>query len=429
MQDPHDRAETCRRSQWWSAMTARRPMHVLFTRPRPHHRAEPVSPTDGLPAALVDAGYVVAGDRHDRTGSGFVGELAHAATRGRWADVMVVDACAGPQFWMPVLVVRIGRLLSRPTILALADDGLPGFARSHPRRTGSTIRMATRVVAGSSVLREHFHHAGRPVDEVPDHRGNGAAQPDEALRGWKMALSRCGAPGDLPPASGCGPLGLADIDAVIDIHRAAFPDSAITQLGDAVIRRYYAWQFVGPHPAPVALGVWHDDRLVGFLFGGRRHRAVVGFVHRYAGAIALGAVCHPGAVRQLAAPKVLAVARLLARGGGAPGTGPAPAAPPVADPPMTDQETVSHDTGPSFGVLSVAVSADAQGTGAAAMLMAGAEQAAGVDGLTRMHLTVQTGNGRAIAFYEKLGWVRKLEADGWHGAMTKSIDGAFDKAG
>jgi ribosomal protein S18 acetylase RimI-like enzyme len=411
-------------------MTVRGAAHVLFIRSRsPGLGATPVALTDRVPAALADAGYLVAGDWQDRAASGIANGLAHAVKRARWADVMVVDACSGRPFWMPFLVVRIGRLLSRPTIVALGDDGLPAFARSHPRRTGSTIRMATRVVASSGVLRAHFDHAGRPVDEVPDVRVDGAEQPDEDLRAWEAALSRCGAPRDLPPASGCGPLGLVDIDAVIDIHRAAFPDSAITQLGDAVIRRYYAWQFVGPHPAPVALGVWHDGRLVGFLFGGRRHRAVVGFVHRYVGAIALGALCHPGAVRQLAVPKVMAVARLLVRGTGTPVVGPATAAPPVVDSPAPDRESVSPEAGPSFGVLSVAVSADARGTGAAAMLMAGAEQAAGLDGLTRMHLTVQTENGRAIAFYEKLGWVRKPEPDGWHGAMTKSIVGALEVAG
>ncbi|CAG0992531.1 hypothetical protein ANRL4_02561 [Anaerolineae bacterium] len=36
---------------------------------------------------------------------------------------------------------------------------------------------------------------------------------------------------------------------VVQIHRAAFPDSALTKLGAEAVRRYYLWLMTGPHDA------------------------------------------------------------------------------------------------------------------------------------------------------------------------------------
>jgi len=370
-----------------------------------------------LADALERAGYQISRSSAGApAGPSVVQQVATVLSLGRWADAIVVEAQSGGAMWTPFVVARIARLFSRPAIVMLCGEDLAAYADRHPRRTSSTLQLATCVASASRSLRQHFEESGQVVTEVPSAAFGGGADPsvdDDVLVSWDSTLTRCGVTRIAPPANGCGPLASSDLSEVIDIHRASFPDSAITQLGDAVIRRYYAWQFIGPHPAPVAIGVWADGRLVGFLFGGRRQRAVVGFVHRYVGAIALGAVRHPGAVRRLAAPKVVAVVKLLARGrAGHPSGSAAGAVAPVPAP---------SAGGPSFGVLSVAVAAAARGTGAAQQLMHAAELAASADGLSRMHLTVQTENGRAVAFYEKLGWERKPDADGWHGAMTKSI--------
>jgi len=373
-----------------------------------------------LAEVLERAGHQVVRVNRGAAFGPLVGELvAGVFTHTRWPDAIVVDAVAGRLFWSPFAITRIARLLSRPAIVVLRDEGLPAFADRHPRRVASTLQLATSVVSASRSLRQFFETSGQPVAEVSCRADDLPVVEDggDALQSWHTTLTRCGVTRPASLENGCGPLAQSDLARVVDIHRAAFPDSAITQLGDAVIHRYYAWQFIGPHPAPVAIGVWRDGRIVGFLFGGRRQRAVVGFVRRYVGAIALGAMRHPGAVRRLAAPKVMAVAKLLAHGGAAGPTQPAPR----AAPPDPDEMPAPTDLGPSFGVLSVAVAAEAQGTGAAQQLLLAAEAAAADDGLMRMHLTVQTENGRAIAFYEKLGWKRQPDADGWHGAMTKSI--------
>lgn len=211
-------------------------------------------------------------------------------------------------------------------------------------------------------------------------------------------------------------VGMQDLDQVTGVHRLAFPDSAVTQLGPAVVRRYYRWQFTGPHPVPFAVGAWRDGELVGFVFGGLRYKAVAGFARGSLGTIALGAITHPRAVQSLALPKVASLARLMVYRG-------RPAAPaPAATPTVSDGPPGEELTGASFGILSIAVLPSAQGSGVAAELMAQARAAAVSHGFSQMNLTVQIDNARAIVFYEKLGWKRCLSGGEWNGAMRLLLD-------
>jgi ribosomal protein S18 acetylase RimI-like enzyme len=87
---------------------------------------------------------------------------------------------------------------------------------------------------------------------------------------------------------------------------------------------------------------------------------------------------------------------------------------------VSEEAQAAH---PSFGVLSLAVSAAARGTGAAAELMAAAETEAAGLGFRQMHLTVDPRSGRAVAFYEKQGWERVPAGVEWTGLMVKSLTG------
>ena len=208
----------------------------------------------------------------------------------------------------------------------------------------------------------------------------------------------------------------ADLGQVVLVHRKAFPESAISQLGAAVVERYYRWQLSGPHPDPYALGAWRGGELVGFVFGGLRYNAVAGFARGSLGTIAVGALTHPRALRRLALPKVVSLARLMVYR--RPPRPTRAAAPLVAVPGHPGADPIGVETvGPSFGILSLAVLPEAQGSGVAGELMAHAVAAA-VDGaFSQMHLTVQVDNPRAIAFYEKWGWERTPASGEWAGAM------------
>lgn len=222
-----------------------------------------------------------------------------------------------------------------------------------------------------------------------------------------------------PPRTGTAPLAIKDLGAVIRVHQSAFPDSAMTRLGPRVVERYYRWQFIGDHPAPLALGTWQEGELVGFLFGGVRRDAVSGFAQRFLLTILGGAVTHPFGVRRLAVPKVAAVVRLVFRR-----WRPASRASRTSHPRPAAGDAgagVPNSRRRSFGVLSMAVAPQAQGSGAASELMQGAEYRAAELGLSAMHLSVNVANGRAVRFYKKLGWEQAEEGPGWTGSMTKRL--------
>jgi ribosomal protein S18 acetylase RimI-like enzyme len=70
-----------------------------------------------------------------------------------------------------------------------------------------------------------------------------------------------------------------DLPRVVEIHMAAFPDSALTMLGAEAVRRYYAWLFTGPHQC-FASGAMPGAELMGFCFAGVFNGALSGFLER-----------------------------------------------------------------------------------------------------------------------------------------------------
>lgn len=252
----------------------------------------------------------------------------------------------------------------------------------------------------------------RMVSRCVDRPRAGADVLDPAL------MTEIGLPLGEQDRDGVRPLSLGDLGSVVRVHRQAFPDSAVTLLGARVVDRYYRWQFIGSHPSPFAAGCWSDGELVGFVFGGLRREAVTGYARRFLPVIMLGAMTHPRGLRALAGPKLASVLRLMfrqTRSASIAASRPAVAA--------------SLPGGPSFGILSIAVSPTARGTGAADDLMSAAESAAIMRGFELMNLTVNPDNRRAIRFYERLGWERVEGGEGWTGRMIKRIGGPAGPGG
>jgi ribosomal protein S18 acetylase RimI-like enzyme len=89
----------------------------------------------------------------------------------------------------------------------------------------------------------------------------------------------------------------------------------------------------------------------------------------------------------------------------------------------TGKKSGAHKTKePSFGILSIAVASDRQKLGIGQILMKDAENEACRCGYRQMHLTVSTENEKAIRFYEKLGWEKRLSDGAWKGSMTKTLN-------
>ena len=202
----------------------------------------------------------------------------------------------------------------------------------------------------------------------------------------------------------------AHLNAISDVHLAAFPDSALTKLGKEIVRRYYEWQMIGPHKA-VNIGAFDGEQLVGFCFGGVFRGALGGFLERNRRYLIRQTLTHPWLLfnplfRERAS---FASQRIFRRFS------------------LRKPATVSAvsspraETVPSFGILSIAVAPQYQGSGAARLLMEYSEAAAVGRGFKRMHLTVHPSNARAVHFYEKMGWQREEQGEVWSGSMSKPL--------
>lgn len=202
-----------------------------------------------------------------------------------------------------------------------------------------------------------------------------------------------------------------NLKAVAKVHCAAFPDSALTRLGQEAVQRYYRWLLEGPHDA-VALGVWRENDLVGFCFAGVFRGATSGFLSSNRGYLLRRVLARPWLLfSPLFRERIALAIKLLSRRvsfastrSAASVSAPAPSA-------------------PRFGVLAIATHPQYQGKGVGRALMEACETAARARGANRMNLSVHPSNAPAIGFYERLGWTRQPDADGsWrHGAMSKSL--------
>lgn len=197
---------------------------------------------------------------------------------------------------------------------------------------------------------------------------------------------------------------------LVRIHVAAFPESALTRLGQDAVRCYYLWQFEGPHQAAY-LGAWVDDVAAGFCIGGVFQGALSGFLARYRWRLAWRLVVQPWlwANAEVRSAVGLAVRRLLAR------LLPTPAKT------STPAGTSGESRAPAFGILALAVLPEYRRHRLGSRLMRELEEEAGRRGFQEMILTVNPRNTPAVAFYDRLGWERVGAGNLWKGSMRKSL--------
>lgn len=195
---------------------------------------------------------------------------------------------------------------------------------------------------------------------------------------------------------------------VSDIHVAAFPCSALTQLGKESVRRYYEWQLLGPHDA-VNLGAWLDGRLAGFCFGGIFNGALGGFLLKNRAYLAWRVLTHPWLLgNEMVRGRIALAGRVFQR-----------------QPKVTYPTQSATPAQRLFGILSIAVDPEIQGKHIGQALMQAEESAARERGFMGMNLSVAVDNTQAIGFYKKHGWVKILDPQGnWQGRMEKRFSEA-----
>ncbi len=193
-------------------------------------------------------------------------------------------------------------------------------------------------------------------------------------------------------------MGLQDIPAVVDAHRANFPHGFFARLGPRFLRRYYRTFLDGP--LAVALVVELAGGPAGYLVGVLdpvQHRRLLLTYHGFALAVCglLGLMRRPTVLTRFLATRVRRYSSALTRSrGGSFGT----------------------ESGPRLAVLShVVVSNDARGRGLGTLLVdAFVEQARGA-GRDRACLVTIAGSTGAGAFYDKVGWRHARDSTGVDG--------------
>ncbi len=193
-----------------------------------------------------------------------------------------------------------------------------------------------------------------------------------------------------------------NLSEIARVHLAAFPDSAITLLGEEAARRYYHWLLAGPHDCLAVCAVDGQD-LSGFLFGGTFRGAMTGFLKKNRGYLIFRLLSRPWLVANPVVLDRLGLADRLLRKRQARQVTPG-----------------AHSLQKSFSILAIAVDPGCQKKGVGRLLMDTAEKTALAQGYQQMHLSVATENHNAIAFYERLGWQKEPDA-GWNGFMFKSL--------
>jgi ribosomal protein S18 acetylase RimI-like enzyme len=183
-----------------------------------------------------------------------------------------------------------------------------------------------------------------------------------------------------------------DVRSVVDLHEQLFPEYFLTHLGATFLELFYA-QFTGRGPdfgfigevagSPVGFVVGTVDPLNVYRAFYRRHLLRLAL-------IVAARVLTDRQVRSLLAPRLrhvaMAASSVLRRS-------PSRAAPQAG-------------SLPAARLLSIGVLADHRGQGVAEALAARFCARCAEAGVERVGLSVQTENGRAIAFYERTGWQR-----------------------
>lgn len=202
-------------------------------------------------------------------------------------------------------------------------------------------------------------------------------------------------------------LDISDVGEVTSIHFGAFPKSALTRLGVEAVRRYYAWQFQGPHEL-YPIGVTMRGELAGYCLGGVFPTAISGFLKRNKRFLAWRVVSHPWLlVNPLVRNRMWGGFETLWQ---------------TRNVPMPERPTVPKtEAKRPFDILAIAVHPRFQRLGLGRLLMDHAEALAIKNGFLVMTLVVNKDNAQALRFYETLAWEKAMMRGSWRGNMVKRL--------
>lgn len=196
-------------------------------------------------------------------------------------------------------------------------------------------------------------------------------------------------------------LGEDDLTEVARVHRAAFPGSALTRLGEEAVRRYYLWLMTDAEEM-YAIGAFEDGRLLGFLFGGiAEWDNMSQFLKQNRSLLVRGFIRQPWLIADpLFRNRIGRGIRALTR-----------------RPAQTPHAIPRGGTKRPFDAVSCAVLPTCQGKGVGRKLMREAESIARQNGFNVMTGWLETGNAQALHAWESIGWQKLLKDGQWRGTV------------
>ena len=200
------------------------------------------------------------------------------------------------------------------------------------------------------------------------------------------------------------PLTRSDIHAVARIHMKAFDDSALTHLGLEPVMKYYHYLLTFQNKN-FNIGCFdHNNSLLGFCFSGMYSGSLSGFLNQNRSFLRNWIMLHPWKIFN---PLILNRIKIALR---------------IYSKPFVARNNIPPSQITSFGILSIAVDPDSQGSGFGKIIMEAVEQQARDSGVLHLHLTVHQNNMKAVQFYEKCGWQKVINNIGeWDGRMAKQL--------
>jgi ribosomal protein S18 acetylase RimI-like enzyme len=192
-----------------------------------------------------------------------------------------------------------------------------------------------------------------------------------------------------------------DLDDVARVHRAAFPGTALTRLGDEAVRRYYLW-LMNDAEEMYGIGAFENGQLLGFLFGGIvEWDNMSQFLRQNRSLLLKGFIRQPWLIADpLFRNRIGRGIRALTRR-----SPQAPRAIPVGG------------TKRPFDAVSSAVLPTCQGKGIGRKLMREAENIARQNGFNVMTGWLETSNAQALHAWESIGWKKLVKNGRWNGVV------------
>lgn len=196
------------------------------------------------------------------------------------------------------------------------------------------------------------------------------------------------------------PISIYECNQVAAVHARAFPNRSLTKLGTEAIRRYYVSQMNNTNTC-YAFGAIHEGVMIGYIFSGVFTGVLTGFIRRNKWFLICKVLTHPWFIfdPMFRDALKLATQKLIKK---------------PSTPKKPNKEKV-------FVILAIAVEPAQEKKGVGQQLLDLCEEKAREGGFSRMSLTVNPDNHKAIRFYQKNGWLETPEIINQNLEMIKHL--------